>query len=241
MQDHAEKGSVLELVLEVWTRRQWLTVVVFALTLAGMASVAMFLPDIYRSTAAVLVERHQVPETFVRSSITGELETRLQTISQEILSRARLADLITRFDLYHDLTTRVPMEGVVEKMRRDITLVLKGVEQQMSGRSATVAFDLSYRGRDPGTVAQITNTLASFYVEENSKIRERQATQTAQFLKVQLEEARKRLDEQEARLRDFRARHTGELPQQMGVNMATVGRLQGQLQLNSANHLRAME
>src|SRR2546422_5600136 len=177
MQDHAEKGSVLELVLEVWTRRQWLTVVVFALTLAGMASVAMFLPDIYRSTAAVLVERHQVPETFVRSSITGELETRLQTISQEILSRARLADLITRFDLYSDLRVRAPMEAIIEKMRRDIQLVLKGVEP-MSARSATVAFNLSYRGRDPETVAKVTNTLASFYVEENSRIRERQASQT---------------------------------------------------------------
>src|SRR2546425_5238329 len=240
MQDHAGKGSVFELALQVWTRRQWLTVVVFALVFAGTVGIATFLPDIYRSTATVLVERHQVPETFVRSSITGELETRVQTISQEILSRARLADLITRFDLYHDLTEGVPMEGVVEMMRRDITLVLKGVEQ-VSGRRATVAFDLSYRGRDPGTVAQITNTLASFYVDENSKIRERQASQTAQFLKVQLEEAKKRLDEQEARVRDFRARHAGELPQQMGVNLATVERLQGQLHLNSANLLRAME
>src|SRR3989475_4088491 len=176
-----------------------------------MASVAMFLPDIYRSTAAVLVERHQVPETFVRSSVTGELETRLQTISQEILSRARLEDLITRFGLYQDLRDRVPVEAVVEKMRRDIRLELKGVEQQMSGRSATVAFNLSYRGRDPERVAAVTNTLASFYVEENSKLRERQASQTTRFLKDQLAEARTRLDAQEARVRDFRARHAGEL------------------------------
>ena len=82
--------TVLELGLAIWSRRQWLAVGVFALTLAGTASIATFLPDIYRSTATVLVERHQVPENFVRSSITGELETRLQTISQEILSRARL-------------------------------------------------------------------------------------------------------------------------------------------------------
>src|SRR5437870_6056348 len=225
MQNYVGKGTVLELGLDIWSRRQWLAVVVFALMLAGMASVAMFLPDIYRSTAAVLVERHQVPETFVRSSITGELETRLQTISQEILSRARLADLITRFDLYSDLRVRAPMEAIIEKMRRDIQLVLKGVEP-MSTRSATVAFNLSYRGRDPETVAKVTNTLASFYVEENSKIRERQASETAQFLKDQLGEAKKRLDAQEARVRDFRARNIGELPQQMGVNLAILERLQ---------------
>src|SRR5213594_14082 len=113
MQDHAGKCSVFEQAREVWDRRRGLAVAIFALAFAGTVGIATFLPRIYRSTATVLVERHQVPESFVRSSITGELETRLQTISQEILSRARLADLITRFDLYHELTTRVPMEGVV--------------------------------------------------------------------------------------------------------------------------------
>src|SRR5438093_2195592 len=125
MQNYVGKGTVLELGLDIWSRRQWLAVVVFALMLAGTATVATFLPRIYRSTATVLVERHQVPESFVRSSITGELETRLQTISQEILSRDRLANLITRFALYPD-SRRVPMEALVEGMRRDIQLELKG-------------------------------------------------------------------------------------------------------------------
>src|SRR5439155_14430505 len=75
----------------------------------------------------------------------------------------------------------------------------------------------------------------------NSKVRERQASQTTRFLKDQLAEARKRLDAQEARVRDFRARHAGELPQQMGVNLATLERLQAQLHLNSANQLRARD
>lgn len=237
MQDHAEKGSVFELALAVWSRRQWLAVAVFALAFAGTAGIATFLPDLYRSTATVLVERHQVPETFVRSLITGELETRLQTISQEILSRARLADLITRLALYPELR-RTPVEVVVEKMRRDIQLELKGAEQ-MSGRSATVAFTLSYRGRDPETVAKATNALASFYVEENSKSRERQASQATGFLKDQLAEAKKRLDEHEARVRDFRAHHIGELPQQMAVNLAALTRLEGQLNLNSSNQMQA--
>ncbi|PYN23820.1 MAG: hypothetical protein DMD99_13150 [Candidatus Rokuibacteriota bacterium] len=206
--------TVLELGLAIWSRRQWLAVGVFALTLAGTASIATFLPDIYRSTATVLVERHQVPENFVRSSITGELETRLQTISQEILSRAKLETLIARLALYPDLGNRVPVEAVVEKMRRDIQLELKGVEQLVSGRSATVAFNLSYRGREPETVAKVTNTLASFYVEENAKIRERQASQTTQFLK---------------------------LPQQMVVNLATLERLQTQLHMNSVNQVRARD
>src|SRR5262245_36089933 len=241
MPDPAEKGSALGVALELGRRRQWLAVGVFVLAFAGMTGIATFLPNIYRSTATVLVERHQVPETFVRSSITGEVDTRLQTIGQEILSRTRLEDLITRFGLYPEARGRGPMEAVVEKMRRDVQLELKGVDQQLGARSATVAFNLSYRGRDPETVARVTNTLASFYVDENSRIRERQASHTAQFLKDQLTETKKRLDAQEARIRDFRARNVGELPQQMGVNLATLERLQAQLNVNSANQLRARD
>src|SRR5436189_4506060 len=197
MQNYVGKGTVLELGLDIWSRRQWLAVVVFALMLAGTASVATFLPDIYRSTATVLVERHQVPEAFVRSSVTGELETRLQTISQGIMSRGKLEDLITRLDLYPDLRDRVPAEAVVEQMRRDIKLELREVAQQMTGRSATVSFNLSYRGRDPETVAKVANPLATLDVEENSKVREQQASQAAQFLRIQLAEAKSRVDAQE--------------------------------------------
>src|SRR5438034_10423938 len=123
MADRATRGSAFELTLEVWSRRKWLAVVLFVVIVAAVGSLAAFLPDIYKSTATVLVERHQVPETFVRTSITGELETRLQTISQEILSRARLEELMTRVGLYPHLTNGTPIEDSAETMRRDIPVV----------------------------------------------------------------------------------------------------------------------
>ena len=96
------KGAGLERILAVWSRRKWLAIPVFALPFAIAISAILSLPSLYRSTATVLVERQQVPESFVRSTVTSELETRLQTISQEVLSRARLEGLITRFGLYTD-------------------------------------------------------------------------------------------------------------------------------------------
>lgn len=240
MSERGRTESGFEWLLAVASRRTWLAVAVFAGVLAGVGSLIKFLPDIYQSTATVLVERHHVPETFVRSSITGELETRLHTISQEVLSRARLGDLITRFDLYADLRKKAPLENAIQTMRRALDIELKSTEQ-MSGRRATIAFTLSYRGRDPETVARVTNTLASLYVQENVKLREQQATGTAEFLRLQVAQMTKQLAQQEERIRNFRARHTGELPQQMTVNLATLERLYTQLHLNSANYLRATD
>jgi protein tyrosine kinase modulator len=233
-------GSGLETLLEVWSRRKWLAVSVFLCPFVAMLSLAMSLPDLYRSTATLLVERPQISETFVKSSVTSELETRLQTIRQEILSRTRLQGLITRFDLYPDLRERATAEEILDRMRRDIRMDLKGAEA-MGGRGATIAFALSYRGLDPQTVATVANTLATSFVEENLTMRARQATGTADFLRAQLEEMKNKLDQEEGRLGEFKSRHVGELPEQMEANLATMQRLNTELRMNKENQMRALE
>jgi succinoglycan biosynthesis transport protein ExoP len=231
----------LELAAHVWGRRKWLALLTFLPLATVVGCVAAFLPHLYRSTAIVLVERQQVPEDFVRSTVTSALETRLQTINQEILSRSRLEQLISRFGLYQDLRKRVSPEEVIERMRKDIQLELLGAEQKGDQRRATIAFAIGYRGSEAQTVAQVTNTLASFYIEENLKVRERQAAGTAEFLRVQLEQVKAKLDQQEKQVSEFKKRHVGELPQEIEVNLATLERLNTQLRLNTDNQTRVLE
>ncbi len=232
--------SGLDAVLEVVRRRKWLGLAVFAVLTAGAIALAASVPDVYRSVATVLVERDRVSEAFVRSSVTAELETRLSTISQELLSRSRLEALIMQFGLYPDMRAEGPIEAAVERMRREIRLEPKGVEQT-SGRPTTIAFTLSYRGRDPRVVADVTNTLASLSVDENIRMRERQATGTARLLEREVDEMKKRLAEEERQLREFRSRHSGELPEQLTVNLSTIERLNGQLQLSRDSLMRGLE
>lgn len=240
MADEAQKTYGIQQAWAVWNRRKWLAILVFAAPFSAAITLAAFLPNVYRSSTTVLVERQQVPEAFVTPTVTSQLETRLQTISQEILSRSRLEGLISRFGLYSDLRQVLPPQAVIERMRDDIQLDLKGVEARGRG-GATIAFAISYQGSDPETVALVTNTLASFYVEENLKVRGQQASGTAEFLQSQLREVKQRLDEHERRVSEFKKRHIGELPQQMEANLATLERLNTQLRLNSDNQTRAGE
>src|SRR3989454_2833104 len=214
--------------------------VIFLGALVPGLCVIASLPDIYRASATVLVERQQVPETFVRPAVTDELEIRLHAISEEVMSRSRLQELIERFDLYPRQRATLSSEALVERMRRDIALDLKGVERTWD-RGGTVAFALGFRSRDPQKVAEVANALASLYVEQNSKTRERQATRTADFLKTQLDEMKKKLEAQEDRIGEYKKRHTGELPQQVESNISVLERLNGQLQLNADRQARAME
>jgi len=242
MQDETVRsGSGVEMAKSIWARRKWLAIVVFTVPFVTALSLITFMPSLYRSTATILVDRQQVPETMVRPTVTSALETRLHTISQEILSRSRLDALIKQFNLYADVRRSVALEDVIQRMRSDIKLELKSIEQKEDLRSATISFALSYAGRNPELVARVTNTLASFYIEENLKARERQATGTAEFLKAQLADVKKRLDGQEAVVSEFKKRYMGELPQQTDANLSAIERLNMQLRLNGDNQARALE
>lgn len=230
-------GSWIDQVAAIWGRRKWLAVLCFLFPCAIALGIVTFLPGIYRSTATVLVDRQQVPEAFVRPTVTSGLETRLQTIAQEIFSRARLDRVIKQFRLYDDLKTRVSSEEVIERMRRDIQVEYRGER----GGKGTIAFAVGFQGRDPVVVAQVANTLASFFVEENLKVREKQATGTSEFLKVQLVDVKARLDSQEKQVSEFKRKYLGELPQQLDMNLGIVDRLDAQLRLNLDNQTRLSE
>jgi polysaccharide chain length determinant protein (PEP-CTERM system associated) len=240
LRETPKQRSELERIRGAWNRRKWLAILVLLVPLAAGSSVIFSLPSLYRSTATVLVERQRVPEEFVRPTVTSELETRLQTISQGVLSRARLEELITRFNLYPDLRRRLPSDEVAEHMRRDIRLEVKSTDAR-GRQAATVAFALSYKGPDSRAVALVTNTLASYYVEENLRAREREASATTEFLRAQIAETKRRLDEQERLVSEFQRRHLGELPQQMPANLATLETLTTQLRVNSDNQVRASQ
>ncbi len=195
---HATKpGSVLRMARAIWRRRKWLAIVAFLTPFSIVVSMVMAMPDLYRATATVLIKQQPASEAMTGSPAAGELESRLQAISEEILSRSRLQDLIVRFDLYPRLRQRSSPEEVIKRMRQDIRLERKEVALRW-GYGSTVAFTLSYQGWEPETVARVVNTLVSFYVEENERLRPHQSSGADLLarLKKQLAEQRTQFNEQ---------------------------------------------
>jgi len=226
-------------VFEIFRRRALLAVAVFAMVIAAAIAFAMYLPDLYRATALVLVER-PISESIVRTPVSGELESRLYVIKQEILSRDRLYELIERFDLYPDMRQRAGIEEVLTQARNDIIVQPAGPEQ-VTGRTKTVSFTLGYTSDSRDKVADVTNAVAAFYVQQNAEMRSEEAIRTTEFLRGQLAEAKQTLDRHEAALRDYTTRYTGQLPEQVGVNLATLERLNTQLRLNGEQQIRIIE
>jgi len=210
----------VEDVLMMLRRRLRLVLATFALVSAATAASALLLPNCYRSETLILVVPQRVPETYVKSTVTARIEDRLQSITQEILSRTRLERIIRDFDLYAADRRVRPMETIVERMRKEIDVkVVKGD-----------AFRVAYAGADADTVMQVTNRLASLFIEENLRDREELAEGTNHFLEAQLADARHRLIEHEKKLERYRSRFSGELPSQVAPNLQMIQNLQMQIQ-----------
>ena len=208
-----------------WKRR-WFIIVPLVVAASTTTVVSMFLPNRYRASTSILVIPQRVPEEFVQSTVTADLSQRINTISQEILSRTRLERIITEFDLYSRERARMIMEDVVERMRQDISLQ---VSVPRRGRDGASSFSIGFESSEPRTAMRVTERLASLFVQENIQDRALLADQTNQFLQGQLDEARRRLKDHEVQLQEFRQRNNGLLPDQVQSNLSMMQASQTQL------------
>ena len=218
-------------------RRRWIAVALFTSVMAAVVGAVGVLPNIYTARAFILVDDQQIPQDLVRSTVSINIQTRLHTISQEIMSRSRLEKLIKDFRLYERLQKTEPMDEVIGAMRRDIGIEIKQVDSRTN--RVTAAFEVSYSGTDPRKVTLVTNALASFYIEEDLKARERQASGTKDFLQVQVEEVKKRLVAREKAMADYKQRYLDELPEEKETNLRGLEQLQAQGRTVADNLARA--
>lgn len=210
--------------IEILRRRIWYIVIPFLVILIGTVSYAMLAPRLYKASTLVLVTPQKVPTEFVQPTVTSRIEERLQSISQEVLSRTRLEQVITEFRLYQKESSKLSREEVVELMQKDIKVELPTKKEEKG------YFTISYQGKDPNMVTAVANRLASLFIEENLRFREQQAVGTTEFLGSELAAKKAKLEELETAVAQYKRQHMGDLPEQRETNLRVLEQLQNQYQ-----------
>jgi polysaccharide chain length determinant protein (PEP-CTERM system associated) len=235
--------EILSEGLNLLIRRRWLILIPLALGLAAAPILARWAPERYRSTALIMVIPQQVPTNYVNPTVSETVAGRLPAITDQILSRSRLERIIQEMELYKAERAKQVMEDVVQTMRGDITTTaVEPTATNAYGRPKEIdSFRISFVNENAEIARKVTERLASLYIEQNLKDRESQADNTSQFLATELEEAKRRLIEQEKKLEQYRRSHAGQLPSQLGGNLQAIQNANYLLQnLNEATN-RAQE
>jgi len=203
----------------------WVTMPLIFFLLAG-AWFYTVLPRSYEATTLILVQSQEIPQNYVQPTIREGMAQRVRTISQEVLSRSNLENIIKEMDLFDQQRKRGgSMDLLVSSMRSRIT-----INTNVSGSGGTSSFSISFKGTNPKEVADVTNRLASSFIESNLKLRAQQASETTLFLQSQLDQLKILLLQQEAKVQEYRNRYLGELPDQLQSNISTLTGLQMRLE-----------
>lgn len=197
------------------------------------------LPSRYKSGTLILVQQPTMPKDYVTPNVSDNLQDRLQSISQQILSRTRLLYIIDQMNLYSgNGRKQINAEDKVAMMRKDID-----IELVRDRENEITAFNIFYTSRDPHIAQKVTGELSNLFINANLEVRQQESEGTTDFLKTQLENARVNLAQQETQIRQFKGEHIGELPTQQTSNLQILSGLQSQLQneqdaLNTAQQQR---
>ena len=221
-----EKAFDIHYYIDLLLRRRW--IVIAALFIAALAGIylAVALPKKYQAETLILIEPQRVPDNYVQAIVSSDLEARISTIKEMIMSRTNLLKIIENFSLLSGPKyANMFLDDKIEIMRKRTTV---DIVSDRRNRTAN-AFKISFEGEEPRKVMQVVNAMATLVIDQNLKVRESQAIGTVEFLEHELVKMRSKLEEVEAALKDFRKNHMGELPDQLASNLMVLERLQGQL------------
>ncbi|MBI4892824.1 MAG: hypothetical protein HY821_19535 [Acidobacteria bacterium] len=221
--------------------RSWILGPAFAGLVIGVVTAYLW-PDSYLATGLIRVVPPQVPTRLVQTNVSEEMTSRINTVYQNIISRASLLDLIQTNKLYTDELKRLPTDDVVEQMRRDIGLGNMQYMSRGAGIQQTVnAFSVSFSYSDRRLAQKVCLALITRFTEESIRSRASMSENTTSFLKDQYELAKRDLDEIDSRIAAFRTRNVGELPEQEQMMFSRITAMEAQVQAANGQISRAQQ
>lgn len=242
-----EIGIYLNIVI----RRKWWVIIPFALALLGGVAYLKTTPKVYRASTLILIEPQSIPDSFVKSTVTESVESRLRTITQQVHSRTNLEDIISRFNLmreaqdegqilvtvYNKMRSLLGLPPMVKKEQKNERVALMDLVERLRqiisinlrGGHGNQAFEISFDWFDPDVAAQVTNAIAAKFIEENLNVREQIAIATTDFLDKETSRIRKDLEDHEKEVETFKKQNMGQLPDELESNINILNQLREEL------------
>ncbi|MDQ2841967.1 MAG: Wzz/FepE/Etk N-terminal domain-containing protein [Acidobacteriota bacterium] len=215
---------VVEDYFAILKRRGWMLLIPALLIPILAVAITYKLTPIYTSQTLVLIEPQTVPDTYVKPIIAQDLDSRLASMKEQILSRSRLEPIIERFNLG---TPGMNLDDKITKTRKDIGIA--PIHSEIQGAGGLPGFFISFTASDPHTAQLVCREITSLFVSANLQAREQSAEGTTAFLKGQLDQAKANLDSQDQKLAEFQKQYMGQLPEQQAPNMEMLNSLNTQL------------
>lgn len=225
---------------DVIYRHRMIAVCVLALGVGTTLCLMLMLPNVYRSTAVIVIEPPQVSPDYVDvGNVSGpgqrvDVADQLEALAHQAFSQSRLEELIRKFGLYN-VRPGQSLDSIVRYMGRHIDLVVPQdailYENARSSQEAPDVLKLSFEYSNPKVAQRVTEQLANNYIDEGYRERIQRADDATRFLTAQVARSDAELVAKGKQVQDVERRYEGSLPEELEPNLAELGRLQNQLSM----------
>jgi uncharacterized protein involved in exopolysaccharide biosynthesis len=213
-------------------RRGMILLIAGMIFLLGLIT-AFIWPPTYQSASTILIEEQEIPVELIQSTVTSYAAQRIQVISQRVMTRSNLLEIVDKYNLYESERKRQTTEEVLFDMREDIgiDMITAEVMDPRTGRptAATIAFSVGFEGDDPVLVQKVANELTTLYLNENLKTRTEKAEETYVFLTEEASRLGEEISRLEAELANFKEQHVNELPELRDLNTQSMQRTEREI------------
>lgn len=219
--------------LAVLRRRKMQIIIPALLILLLSMGVAFGLPPVYRSSATIMVEQQEVPTELVESTVTSYAAERIRVITELIMTRSSLLDIIKEYDLYPELRREGNLEEMLYEMRKsiEVTPISAEIIAELTGRlsTTTIAFEVAFESNTPEKAQKVADKLVSLYLKNNSRLRAQSAESTTKFLAGETERLSKEIVKLEEKIAAYKEKNIGQLPQLFEVNLKLMEQAESKL------------
>ncbi|MDD2761215.1 MAG: Wzz/FepE/Etk N-terminal domain-containing protein [Methylomonas sp.] len=219
--------------LKIIKKRRKFLIIPFVVIALLSVILAVVLPSVFRSAATILIEEQEIPPDLVKSTVTTFADQRIQIISQRIMSRSNLTEIIKKYDLYADDRKTKTEEKILDKMRESIKVetVSANVIDPRRGTptQATIAFTLSFDDHSSTLAQKVANELTSLFLKENIKSRTESAENAAMFLSEEARRLKDKIQNLQSELAAFKEKNLHQLPEATQINQHELTTLSNQL------------
>jgi polysaccharide chain length determinant protein (PEP-CTERM system associated) len=222
--------------LTILKRRWWIMAIPAIIGAIVAVAATFFITPQYMSSTLVLIHQQEVPGEFVKPLVAEALDSRLAYLEEQILSRSSIEPIITKYNLYAD--QHLQMDARVDLTRKALHIV--PIQSEIARTNGLPGFQITFTANDPHTAQQVCADITSLFTGNNLKERQAAADNTTEFLQGQLRDAKRTLDDQDAKVAAFQQQHFGTLPEDQVNNVNIMSSLNNRLEATTQS-IQALE
>jgi polysaccharide chain length determinant protein (PEP-CTERM system associated) len=190
--------QVLIIARGMWNFRWPGLVAAWVVSALGVV-VVWTIPDRYEAVARVYVDTDSILKPLMSGlAVQPNIEQQIGMLSRTLISRPNIEKLIRMADLDLKSGSKLEQDALVDK-------VTGALEIRATG--GTNLYSMAYRDVDPDKAKRVIQSLVSIFVESGLGASRKDTDSAKTFLSEQIKTFEAKLEEAEARLKEFRLRN----------------------------------